>query len=115
MNEFTIDATNKRMGRVATEAATILMGKHLPTYQKNLAGQDRVRIINASRILIEERKKEGKIYKSFSGYPSGLKKATLSEVVKKSGYGLLFNKIISGMLPHNRLKRDRLKRLTITE
>lgn len=115
MKEHTIDATNKRLGRVATEVATILMGKHKATYKKNLPGEDKVHVTNVSKVLIEERKKEGKIYKSFSGYPSGLKQIPMSDVIKKKGYDVLLTKIISGMLPHNRLKKDRLKRLTISE
>lgn len=111
----TIDATNKKIGRVASEAAKILMGKDSPMYEANKVTTVGVHIINASKADISEKKKGEKEYKWFTGYPSGLKSRTLDEMMVKRGVSEVFRKAIMGMLPKNRLRAEMIKKLKISE
>ncbi len=111
----TIDATNKKIGRIAQEAATILMGKDSPLYVTNKVITEGVHIINASKADISEKKKDQKEYKWFTGYPSGLKSRTMDEVITKRGVSEVYRKAIMGMLPKNRLRAEMIKKLKITE
>lgn len=111
----TIDATGKKLGRIATEAAVILMGKHVPGFRKNVMSGDKVLIKNASKISIDDRKLRGKTYTRYSGYPGGFKSAPLKEVVEKKGYGEAFRRAVRGMLPQNKLRDRRIKNLTVEE
>lgn len=111
----TIDASGKALGRVATEAATYLMGKHSPTFRKNKEGDTSVKIVNASKLSISEKKREQELYSRYSGYPGGLRQLRMEEVIDKKGYREILRIAIKGMLPKNRLQAPRLKRLTISE
>ena len=111
----TIDATNKKIGRVAADAAMILMGKDSPMYESNKIVSEGVHIINASKADISEKKKGDKEYKWFTGYPSGLKSLTMDEMITKRGVEEIFRKAIMGMLPKNRLRAEMIKKLKITE
>lgn len=110
-----IDAQNKKLGRVASEVATILMGKHLPTYRKDREGLDTVHITNASKLSIDVKKMEQKEYQNFSGYPSGLKIISMPKMIEKKGYSELLRIAIYGMVPGNRLRAKTMKRLSIAE
>ncbi len=110
-----IDAENKKLGRVASEAAVILMGKNSPTYRKDREGTDTVEIKNASKLSIDLRKMEQKEYQNFSGYPSGLKIISMPKMIEKKGYSELLKIAIYGMVPGNRLRAKTMKRLTIAE
>jgi large subunit ribosomal protein L13 len=112
---YTIDAKGKAIGRIATDVATKLMGKDLPTYEKNVAGDVKVTIVNASQVAVTEKKLEQKIYRAYSGYPGGLKTQTMQQVVEKKGFGEIFRDAVKGMLPNNKLRAIRMKNLTITE
>ena len=111
----TIDATNKKIGRVAQEAAMILMGKDSPMYEPNKVITEGVHIINASKSDISEKKKGEKEYKWFTGYPSGLKSRTMDEMIEKRGVEEIYRKAIMGMLPKNRLRAQMMKRLKISK
>ncbi len=111
----TIDATNKSLGRLATEVATILMGKNSPDFARNTISQNTVTITNASKIKVDPRKMLAKTYNSFSGYPGGLKQSTMQHVTDKKGFSEVLSLAIKGMLPDNKLKREMMKHLTITE
>lgn len=113
--KYTLDATNKTLGRLATEAATILMGKNDPSFARNILSTNTVEIVNAGKLKIDPRKMATKTYKSFSGYPGGLKLSTMAHVAKNKGNKTLLATAIRGMLPDNRLRKDMLKHLTITE
>jgi len=115
MKEHLIDATNKKIGRVATEAAIFLMGKDNVDYQRNVNPEVVVKIQNVSKADISEKKKEQKIYTRYTGYPGGLRQPNMQKVIAKHGYGKLFEKAIYGMLPHNRLRTKMMKNLIITE
>lgn len=111
----TIDATNKKLGRVATEAAKVLMGKSAATYKPNVAPDVKVVISNASKADISTKKKNDKVYTRYTGHPGGLKKLTMEHVIAKKGYAELFRKAVKGMLPKNKLQVKMMKNLTVTE
>ena len=81
--EYTIDATNKSMGRVATEVATLLMGKNDTSFARNTVSTNTVIVTNASKLKIAQQKLDEKTYLSFSGYPGGLKESTMKHVIGK--------------------------------
>lgn len=111
----TIDATNKSLGRVATEVAMALMGKDNPKYQPNaICGSD-VTVINASLLNITEKKKSTTVFDRFTGYPSGRKMLTLGETLAKKGFDEVVRHAVSGMIPTTRLKKEMLSKLTVTE
>ncbi len=112
---YTIDATNKSLGRLATEVASILMGKNDPSFTRNTVSAHTVTVTNASKIKQDPRKMLTKTYKSFSGYPGGLKQSTMEHVSKTKGFSAIVSNAVKGMLPDNKLKKDMMKKLTITE
>lgn len=113
--EHTIDAEGKKIGRVSTEAANILMGKNDPSFEKHVAVPVKVHIVNASKADISEKKANNKKYTRFSGYPGGLKEESLRKLIEKKGYGEAFKKAVYGMLPGNKLRAVRMKNLIVTE
>lgn len=112
---YTIDAQGKKLGRVATETAMILMGKNKPSYKPNVAPDVKVVIENASKLAISEKKKDDTVYTRYSGYPGGLKVETLGAVVEKKSYGEVLKRAVYGMLPANKLRKIMLSNLTIKE
>lgn len=115
MEKYEIDATGKSLGRVASEAAVVLRGKHKATYTRNKAGEISVHIINAGKINILPSKPRATIYTNYSGYPGGLKLRSMEEIKNKKGYREVLRKMIRGMIPTNRLRPIVLKNLTISE
>ncbi len=113
--KYTLDAENKRIGRIATEAAVFLMGKNLPTFQRNTIPNVTVEIKNTSKALIDDTKKVQKTYSRYSGYPGGLRQPTMEQVIAKKGYSELFKEAVSGMLPKNKLRSKMMNNLVITE
>jgi len=113
--EYSIDATGKRIGRVATEVAMILMGKNTPQYTANKVADVKVTITGAEKLEITDAKSAQKTYKRYSGYPGGQTVETLAAVRAKKGAGELLRHAIRGMMPANKLRTERLKRLEITE
>jgi large subunit ribosomal protein L13 len=113
--KHTIDATNKRIGRVASEAAKLLMGKNTTDFQRNVAPAVEVEVVNASKLDIPAKKLEEKQYKSFSGYPGGLSMTTMKRVIEKKGHKELIRHAVLGMLPTNKLRSRMIKNLTITD
>lgn len=110
----TIDAAGKRLGKVATEAATVLMGKNKPDFAKHEMSDVVVTVVNAGQLDIPEKKKE-EIYQSFSGYPGGRKTETLDHLRVRLGIAEVMKRSIGGMLPQNKHKKRLLKQLIITE
>lgn len=115
MKEYTIDATNRTIGRVATEAAVILMGKNDPSFRRNTTSDAVVTITNASKVKIDSKKPRAKVYQRYSGYPGGQKQRTLEETVTVKGYKEVFEKAVYGMLPANKLRRILMKNLIVTD
>jgi large subunit ribosomal protein L13 len=107
-----IDAENKVLGRIASEIAKILQGKHKPNFRPEKPGEEIVEVENIDRIKITGKKFKDKIYYHYTGYPGGLKKDTLEELFKKNP-GEVLKRAVFGMLPKNRLRKQRIKRLKI--
>lgn len=107
-----IDAQGQTLGRLASEVASLLRGKHKPIYTPNVDTGDHVIVINAAKVAVTGNKAQDKLYYSYSGYPGGLKTVnyqTLSQ--KKPGYAVYL--AVKGMLPHNKLGRAMLKKLRV--
>jgi len=113
--EHNIDATNKKLGRLATEVAVLLMGKNTPDFAKNKVADIKLNITNASKMDIDEKKLTTKEYQRYSGFPGGLKRMKMSEVVAKKGFAEVLEKAVYGMLPANKLRAKLMKNLVIEE
>lgn len=113
--ELIIDAAGKAIGRVATVAAKALMGKTHASYTPHIASTVHVSVTNAAKLYMPERKRLAKTYTHYSGYPGGLKKETLSNMIARKGASEALKHAIQGMLPKNTLRRGRMMRLTISE
>ncbi len=113
--KYTIDAKNKKLGRLATEVAVLLMGKNTPDFVKNKIPNIKVEVLNLSKLDITDKKKDSTLYKRFSGYPGGLKIETLGKLESRLGIGNAFKKTVSGMLPKNKLRDRMLKNLVVNE
>lgn len=113
--DYVIDAQGKKLGRVASEAAKVLMGKNTPDYRPNVAPEVKVRIQNASQLDISEKKLKGKVYTRYTGYPGGLKKETLEEVIDKKTHAEALRRAVYGMLPANKLRKIMLSNLVVEE
>lgn len=113
--KYTIDSTNKSIGRVASEAAIILMGKKTTGYAKNVIAPVEVHIINAAKVRMGSKKLSNTIFRHHTGYRGNLKEMTLNRFLKEKSYRELFRKTIYGMLPTNKLRPKMIKNLYITE
>ena len=111
----TIDAQSKKIGRISTEAAKILMGKTSSAYAPNVVADVEVHIINAGKADVSEKKKDEKIYRRYTGYPGGLIDTSLKRMIEKKGMSEAFRIAIKGMLPKNKLQAQMLKNLVVTE
>jgi large subunit ribosomal protein L13 len=107
-----IDATDVVLGRLATHAATLLRGKHKPTYAPHMDTGDFVVIVNAEKIAVSGNKRDDKFVYRHSGYPGGLRQRSVGEMIEKHPDRLV-EKAIKGMLPKNRLGRAMAKKLKV--
>ena len=107
-----IDAADKPLGRVSTEAARILRGKHKPIFTPNIDTGDFVIIINADKAILTGDKLDKKMYYHHSGYPRGLKEMTYRQLMERKPV-LAVEKAVKGMLPHNKLGRAQGKKLKV--
>ncbi len=110
-----IDAKGKRLGRVATQAAHLLMEKDTPQFEKRRKLGAEVRIENASKILFTEKRVSEVRYARASGYQGNLVRETIDDVRTKHGVGEVVRRAVKGMLPNNKLRPEMLKRLTVSE
>ena len=108
-----IDAENKPVGKVASEAAHILQGKNKPTYKRHVDVGDFVVIKNAEKITFTGKKLVQKDYYSHSGYPGGLKRKPMKHLFEENPTEVV-RKAVFGMLPKNKHRDQRMKRLTVT-
>ena len=109
-----IDASQAPLGRVATQVATLLMGKGKPQFTKHIDCGDFVIVINAAQTKVTGDKMDKKMYYKHSGFPGGLREATLGEkMIKDPTFAI--TKAVRGMLPVNKLRDDRLLRLKVYE
>jgi len=107
-----IDASGKTLGKIATEAATLLMGKHKPMYAPYMDTGDYVIVLNASRLKVTGKKLNDKKYYRYTGYPSGLRQETLSEMLAKHPTRVIEH-AVKGMLPHTTLGKAMFKKLKV--
>jgi len=113
--KYTIDAKDKKIGRIASEAASYLMGKNRTDYVRNAIPDVSVTITNAAKVVITQKKASKTEYAKYSGYPGGLRYEKLSEVAAKKGYREVIRRAVFGMLPTNKLRPRMIKKLTISE
>lgn len=109
---FLIDAAELPLGRIATIIADKLIGKSKPTYTPHVDGGDYVVVINAANLVVTGDKETDKIYYRHSGFPGGIKDATLAEVREKYPERII-EKAVQGMLPKNKLSAGRMARMKI--
>ena len=107
-----VDATDKIVGRLASEIAMVLMGKHRPTYTPHVECGDFVVVINAEKIKVTGNKLLGKRYQTYSGYPSGLKTSTLQDVLNRHPDRVIRH-AVNGMVPDGPLGRRLIKKLKV--
>lgn len=109
---YLVDATDVPLGRLASQIARILMGKHKPTYTPHVDTGDFVIIINASKVKLTGKKLDQKIYYRYSGYPGGLKERTAREMLQKHPEWVI-KLAVKRMLPKTRLGAKMLKKLKV--
>ena len=105
-----IDASDKVLGRLATQVAVLLMGKHKPIFSRHLDTGDFVVVINAEKIRVTGNKTKQKLYYRHSGYPGGLKSISLERMMQTHPTRVIEH-AVKGMLPHTRLRAKMMKRL----
>ena len=109
---WVIDAEGENLGRLATKVATVLRGKHKPTYTPHIDGGDNVIVINASRVNLTGNKLDDKIYYNHSGYTGGLRERT-ARTMRESYPVEMIERAVKGMLPKGRLGRQMYKKLFV--
>ena len=109
---FLVDATDKTLGRLASELAQILKGKHKPSYAPNVDAGDFVVVINAEKIAVTGRRLDQKVYYRHSGYPGGLTETKLKDMLQKHPERPI-KLAVKGMLPKNVLGRQMLTKLKV--
>jgi len=109
---YLVDAQGKILGRLATEIAMLLRGKRKPTYTPHLDNGDHVVVINAEKVVVTGRKSQQKLYHHHTGYPGGLRTRTFAYLLAHRPERIV-KQAVKGMLPHNRLGRQMLKKLRV--
>jgi large subunit ribosomal protein L13 len=109
---YIIDAAGKPLGRLAVEVARILRGKHKPTFTPHIDTGDFVIVINAEQTVLTGNKLNQKVYYRHSGYPGGLKETKYADLMSDKPERAV-EKAVKGMLPHNRLGAQQVKKLKV--
>lgn len=109
---YVVDAEGKTLGRLSTQVATILRGKHKPTYTPHVDTGDFVVIINADKVVLTGKKLDQKMYRWHTGYPGGLKERTYRDMINTKPEKVVFH-AVKGMLPKNSLGRKMLTKLKV--
>ncbi len=109
---WVVDAADKPLGRLATEVATLLRGKHKPMFAPHIDTGDFVIVINASQVVVTSKKSQQKIYYRYSGYPGGLKAESFENLRARRPEAVI-ERAVQGMLPKNRLGRKMLGKLKV--
>ncbi len=112
---YTVDAKGRTLGRVASEAAKALLGKMSVHYIPTKVLPVQVTIVNASKIKLTEKRVGTKTYVHYTGYPGGLRTTSMPVLIEKKGVEEVIRKAVDGMIPRNKLRKERMKRLTITD
>lgn len=110
---YTIDATDRSLGRVASEAAHALLGKRSAHFAKNQAMPITVIVENAGRLHLTERRTKGKVYLRYTGYPGGQRSMSMGEMIAKHGIAEVVRKTVDGMIPRNKLRKPRVMNLVV--
>ncbi len=111
-NWHLIDAKEEVLGRLSSKAANLLTGKGKPTYSAHIDSGDYVVVINAEKVNLTGKKSEQKVYRSHSGYPGGFKEVSFEKMITEHPERVIQH-AVGGMLPDNRLKKDRMLRLKV--
>lgn len=111
-NWILVDAADQNLGRLATQIAAYLLGKHKPTFTPGVAVGDYVVVINAGKLALSEKRLDTKKYYRHSNYPGGLKTVSLRDQIEKYPDRVI-RAAVWGMLPHNKLGRQLIKRLKV--
>ena len=109
---FIVDAAGQTLGRLATQIASVLRGKHKPTYSPHMDVGDHIIVINADKIQVTGRKAEQKVYYRHTGYPGGIRSTPYARMLERHPERIL-RKAVWGMLPHNVLGRQVYKKLRV--
>ncbi|MEM6251477.1 MAG: 50S ribosomal protein L13 [Cyanobacteria bacterium P01_D01_bin.156] len=109
---YVVDATDKRLGRLATEIASVLRGKNKPTFTPNMDTGDFVIVVNAEKVTVTGRKPEQKLYRRHSGRPGGMKVETFNQLQNRIPERII-EKAVKGMLPKNALGRKLFTNLKV--
>jgi large subunit ribosomal protein L13 len=109
---FVVDATNQRLGVLASHIAVVLEGKHKPSYATHIDTGDHVIVLNAGRVDVGGKKTEQKTYSRHSGYPGGYREETLGELLARRPEEVI-RRAVKGMLPRNKLGVQQLRKLKI--
>lgn len=109
---YVVDATGKTLGRLATEIASRLRGKHKPEYTPHVDTGDYIIVINAAKVAVTGKKREDKIYYRYTGYVGGLKEATFNEMVERHPEQII-ELAVKGMLPKGPLGRAMYRKLKV--
>ncbi len=107
-----VDATDKVLGRLASQIALVLRGKHKPTYAPHMDMGDHIVVVNADKVVVTGAKAEQKVYHRHTGYPGGLRTTSYERMMQDHPERIL-KKAVWGMLPSNRLGRQLLKKLRV--
>ncbi|MDO5570774.1 MAG: 50S ribosomal protein L13 [Bacteroidales bacterium] len=108
-----IDATDQVLGRLCAKVAKLLRGKYKPTFTPHVDCGDNVIIINADKVKLTGNKWNDRVFLTYTGYPGGQREHTAASVVAKNGSSRLFQKVVKGMLPKNRLGAQILSNLHV--
>jgi large subunit ribosomal protein L13 len=111
-NWHVVDAQDQILGRLATEVARKLCGKHKPTFTSHVDNGDGVVVINIAKFKVTGKKMEQKMYKRYSGYPNGLKEEKMSHLLERKPEDIIRH-AVKGMLPKNKLGAKMIKRLKL--
>lgn len=109
---YLVDAEGQTLGRLASKIATVMLGKHKPSFTPGVMGGDFVVVTNADRIRVTGKKLEDKIYYHHTGYPGGIRSITLRQQLAKHPERVI-RRAVWGMIPHNKIGRKIIKRLKI--
>ena len=109
---YVVDAADQTLGRLASRIATVLEGKHKPTFATHMDSGDHVIVLNAARIAVTRNKLETKLYTRHSGYPQGLKQETLGDLLQRRPEEAI-RRAVKGMLPRNTLGAQQLRKLKV--
>ena len=109
---FVVDANGETLGRLATRIATLLAGKHKPTYATHMDTGDHVIVVNAGKLTVTGDKLRTKFYARHSGYPGGFRSETLGDLLARRPEEVI-RRAVKGMLPHNKLGVQQLRKLKV--